>query len=197
MASGDLRSNVLDFLSDRAVKHGESVAYGWFIFQTVVENGRMDLETLDFRAMASFTRDFGTVERIDSEQSAVLTEQRVEPERCALWHAAIVSRSYTPGTPRAFMERLDPLGDSDNKSGWYIGVAEDPLDVKDPSNLFLQSLYELTIHDARFAPYWLLPVGFLVEFDGARPAITNRCSGPGPRRGFSWIRKLLGRAPGH
>src|SRR5262245_60620263 len=120
MASGDLRAVVLDFLSDRTVKHGESVEYGWFVFQTVVENGRMDLETLDFRAIASFTRDFGTVERIDAAQSAVLAEQRVEPERCALWHAALISRSYTPGAPHAFMERVDPL--EGNMSGWYIGV---------------------------------------------------------------------------
>ena len=179
MASSAIRSSVLDWLANRTVKHGESVEYGWFIFQTVVENGRTDLETLDFRAMATFTRDFGAVEQINAEQLAVLMQQRTEPEWCALWHAVLISRSYTPGTPRAFMERLDPL--EANKSGWYIGVAEDTLDVNDPANLHFQSLYELTIRDARFAPYWLLPVGYLVEFDGDRPAITNRCSGPGPR----------------
>ncbi|WP_425614158.1 hypothetical protein NA78x_004019 [Anatilimnocola sp. NA78] len=174
MASSALRSNVLDFLSTRTVKHGESVEYGWFIFQAIVENGQLDLETLDFLAMASFTRDFGPVERIDAEQSAVLAKQRVEPERCALWHAALISRSYMPGSPRAFMERLDQL--EGNKSGWFVGVADDPLDVNEPANLHFQSLYELTIHDARFAPYWLLPVGFHVEFDGNRPAITSRCT---------------------
>jgi hypothetical protein len=172
MASGDLRAKVLEFLSNRIVKHGESVEYGWFIFQTVVENGRLDLETLDFRAMASFTRDFLRVERIEAEQLAVLAEQRIKPACCALWHAALVSRSYTPGAPRAFMERLDPL--EANKSGWYIGIANDPLDVNDPANLHSQSLYELTIHDARFAPYWLLPAGFVVEFDGDRPVVTKR-----------------------
>jgi hypothetical protein len=172
MAATTIRSKVLDLLLTRTVKHGESVEYGWFIFQTVVENGQLDLETLDFRDLASFTRDFGPVERIDAEQSAVLAKQRVEQESCALWHAALVSRSYTPGVPRAFMERLDPL--EGNKSGWFIGVADDPLDVNEPANLHFQSLYELTIHDARFAPYWLLPAGFLVEFDGGRPAITNR-----------------------
>lgn len=171
MATRTIRSKVLDFLSTRTVKHGESVEYGWFIFQTVVEDGQLDLETLDFRAMASFTRDFGPVERIDAEQSGVLAKQRVEPEACALWHAALISRSYTPGASGAFMERLDPL--EDNKSGWYIGVADDPLE---PANLRFQSLYELTIHDARFAPYWLLPVGFRVEFKGDRPAITSRCT---------------------
>jgi len=172
MAKSTIRSKVLDFLSTRTVEHGESVEYGWFIFQTVVENGQLDLETLDFRDLASFTRDFGPVERIDAEQSAVLATQRVEPESCALWHAALISRSYTPGAPCAFMERLDPL--EDNKSGWYIGVADDPLDVNEPVNLHLKSLYELTIHDARFAQYWLLPVGSLVKFDGDRSAITLR-----------------------
>jgi hypothetical protein len=176
MASGDLRTSVLDFLSDRTVKHGESVEYGWFIFQAIVENGRVDLEMLDFRAMASFTRDFRIVERIQAEQLAVLAEHEVEPEWCALWHAALISRSYTPSAPRTFMERLDPL--EANSSGWYIGVADDPLDVNDPSHLHRQSLYELTIHDARFAPYWLLPVGFHVEFSGDRPAIANRCGEP-------------------
>ncbi|HQR06647.1 MAG TPA: hypothetical protein PLN21_07485 [Gemmatales bacterium] len=122
--------------------------------------------------MASFTRDFGPVERIYAEQSTVLAKQRVAPESCALWHAALISRSYTPDVPYAFMERLDSL--EDNKSGWYIGVADDPLDVNEPANLHFQSLYELTIHDARFAPYWLLPVGFLVEFDGDMPAVTRR-----------------------
>jgi hypothetical protein len=171
MATRSIQSKVLDLLSTRTVEHGESVEYGWFIFQTVVENGRLDLETLDFRAMASFTRDFGQVERIDLQQSAVLAKNRVEPESCAMWHAALISRSYTPGTPRMFMKRLEPL--ENNKSGWYIGVSNDPLDVNDPANLHLQSLYELTIYDPRLAPFWLLPIGFLVEFDGDSPAITK------------------------
>ncbi len=178
MASGDLRTSVLNFLSNRTVKNGESVEYGWFIVQTVIENGQVDLETLDFQAMASFTRDFSAVERIDAKQTSVLAEQRVGPERCALWHAALISRSYIPGSLHAFMERLDALQAS--KSGWYVGVADDPLDVNDPANLRFQSLYELTIHDTRFAPYWLLPVGFLVEFDGDRPVLTIRSGGSGP-----------------
>ncbi|MFT3883271.1 MAG: hypothetical protein QM703_26910 [Gemmatales bacterium] len=171
MATRTIRAEVLDFLSTRTVKHGESVEYGWFIFQTVVENGQLDLETLDFHDMASFTRDFGPVERIDAEQSAVLAKEQVEPESCALWHAALISRSYRAGAPCAFMKRLDPLENS--MSGWYIGVVDDPLDVNEPANLHFQSLYELTIHDARFAPYWLLPVGFIVEFDSEIPAVTR------------------------
>lgn len=190
MSQADIRSNVLAFLSNRTVKHGESVEFGWFIFRTVVENDRTDLETLDFRSMASFTREFAAVERIHAEQSSVLAWQRVAPAHCSLWHAALVSRSYTPGAPHAFMRRLD--ASEKNKSGWYIGVADDPLDVNDPANLQFQSLYELTIHDGRFAPYWLLPVGFVVSFDGDRPAVSSDRGRGWPRRAFSWIQKVLG-----
>lgn len=174
MASRTIQSNILDFLSSRTVKHGESVEYGWFIFRIIVENGQVAVETLDFQAMASFTRDLRIVEQIDVEQSSVLAKQGVEPGHCSLWHAALISRSYMPGAHHAYMHRLDDL--EANDSGWYIGVADDPLDVNDPTNLRFQSLYELTIHDRRFAPYWLLPSGFLVEFEGDSAAITNRCA---------------------
>ena len=169
MAATALRDDVLEFLSHRPVKDGESVEYGWFIFRTIVENGCVDLETLDFKAMASFTRDLSVVERIHNEQTGLLRGQRVEAMRCCLCHAAIVSRSYVPGHPAAFMNRLDEL--EQNKSGWYIGIADDPLDVNDPLNLYLQSLYELSIQDHRFLPYWLLPVGYLIEFEGTERRI--------------------------
>jgi hypothetical protein len=172
MTLNTIRSNVLNFLSNRTVKTDECVEYGWFIFRTVVESGQLNLETLDFHAIASFTRDFGRAEQINAEQSAVLAELGVEPEHCALWHAALISRSFQSGAPNAFMSRLNPI--EGNKSGWYIGVADDPLDVNASANLHFQSLYELTIYDMRFAPYWLLPVGFVVEFGDNMPVITKR-----------------------
>lgn len=172
MSSSTLRSSVLNFLANRTVKHGESVECGWFIFRTIVENGQLDLETLDFHAMASFTRDFRRADHINTEQLAVLAEYGVTPEHRSIWHAALISRSYEPGVPNAFMSRLDPIEDS--KSGWYIGVTDDPQDVKASENLHFQSLYELTIYDERLAPSWLLPIGFMVEFDADTPVITKR-----------------------
>jgi hypothetical protein len=164
MAADTIRSQVLNFLSNRTVKDGETVEFSWFIFNAVVEGGRVDLATLDFRKMASYTRDFTVAEEIHRQQMAVLAEAGVQPGWCALWHAAIVSRSYVPGHPHAFLHRTDDL--AANKSGWYVGIGDDPLNVNDPSNLFLRSLYELSIQDMRFAPCWLLPLGCVVEFDG-------------------------------
>jgi hypothetical protein len=171
MNSGAIRNDVLAFLAKRRVESGESVEYGWFIFQTIIKDGQLDVETLDFKEMASFTSDFSAVERIHGEQMAVLRGEGVEPGWCVLWHCAIVSRSYVPGHEQAFVSRLDEL--NQNKSGWYVGVADDPLDVNDVENLCLRSLYELSIRDSRFTPYWLLPIGYLVEFNGAEPRLSR------------------------
>jgi hypothetical protein len=155
-----IRAQVLEFLASRQVKDGETIEYGWFIFDAIVKNEQLDLQTLDFKKMASFTTDFSAVETIHAEQMKVLDEEKADPCWCALWHSATISRSYTPGHQSAFLHRMNEK--EGNDSGWYVGVTDDPLDVNDPKNLHLQSLYELTIHDRRLAPYWLLPVGYRV-----------------------------------
>jgi hypothetical protein len=99
----------------------------------------------------------------------VLKKWRARPSMCTLWHAAVVSRSYKPSIMNAFLKRDADLDQND--SGWYVGVADDSLDVNDPSNLALQSLYELSIHDARFTPYWLLPAGYVIQFTGPNASI--------------------------
>jgi hypothetical protein len=107
----------------------------------------------------------------------VLKEAGAIPAMCALCHAAVVSSSYKPGTAKAFIKRDANLNRND--SGWYVGITDDPLNVNDPSNLALQSLYELSmqslyelsIHDRRFTPYWLLPPGYVIEFDGSETSM--------------------------
>ena len=160
MNDKSIRAKVLKFLADRQAKDGETVKYSWFIFDAIVNDKQLELHTLDFEKMASYTTDFTAVETIHAEQMNVLAEEKAEPCRCALCHSATISRSYTPGHEFAFIERQDEL--EGNDSGWYVGVTDDPLDVNNPDNLHLQSLYELTIHDRRLAPYWLLPVGYRV-----------------------------------
>jgi len=159
-----LREAALSFLEDRNVRAGETVECGWFIFRVVSQGARFDLETLDFRAMASFTRDFSAVERIHDAQQRELAAQGVEPIACTLQHSALVSRSYFPGSRGAFIQRSESVGGTD--SGWYVGIRNDPLSLEDASSFVHQSLYELSIHDSRFLAYWLLPYGFHVLFDG-------------------------------
>jgi hypothetical protein len=163
MAS-EIREHVLQHLATRPTKDGETVEFGWFVFNVVKEGGRLDVRTLDFRQMASFTRDFTLVDEIHAEQMRLLDEAGVEPCPCRLWDSAILSKSYYPGHPKAYAVRdFEPEG---TLAGWYIGIEDDPLDVSGPENIVAQSLYEVSIKDRRFLPIWLLPVGYTVAFDG-------------------------------
>ena len=170
--SSRVRADVLKFLADRHVTHGESVEYGWFWFRAILEDGRVDLETLDCKAMASFTRDFHHVEEIHLAQMDVLAREReriVEPGWCTLAHAAVVSTSLMSGHPTVFMVRDGPIVGS--KSGWYVGTTDDTRNPDDASTYEMKSLYELSISDRRLLPYWLLPVGYEIYFDRAEPRV--------------------------
>jgi len=169
MTSKSIRAAVLDFLADREIKNNETVEFAWFVFFIVVENDRIDLKTLDFQAMASFTTDFREPEIIHAQQMAVLEAENLELCCCTLRQSATISRSYMPGSNKAFILRQP--SSNENDSGWYVGVLDDPLDVNDPNNLYLQSLYELTFHDWRLAPYWLLPIEYSVRFDSGEAVV--------------------------
>ena len=162
-----LRETALSYLADRSVRAGETVQCGWFIFRVVSGADDFALETLDFREMASFTQDFSAVERIHVAQQAMLSMQGVEAVDCTLQHSALVSRCYVPGRRDTFIERFRPVGGTD--SGWYIGILDDPSSMEDRASFAHQSLYELSIHDSRLLPYWLLPHGYRVFFDGRTP----------------------------
>ena len=179
-----IKADVLAYLSNRSAHPGETVQYGWFIFRLVGNGGRLDIETLDFKQIASFTDDFSVVERIHHEQLRVLEREGVDLAICNLQQYAIVSKSYRPDVTDPFMNRTSEV--EGNDSGWYVGVLGDSLDMNDPNSFEPRSLYEVSIHDHRFVPFWLLPSGFQVLFDGNRP-ITERSQGPpagdGPKAG--------------
>ena len=70
---------------------------------------------------------------------------------------ALVSRSYSPLRPDAFIERQTPSGEND--SGWYVGVLKEEKDMDDEGSFDVRSLYELSITDQRMLPFWLLSTG--------------------------------------
>jgi hypothetical protein len=149
------------FIADRPHHVGETVQFGWFIFR-IAERGRPPrIESLDFRQIASFTEDFSEVERIHSLQTAALVQFNASESPCTLWQSALVSASYSPRCSGAFLERQAPTDGND--SGWYVGVFNDTRDMDDIDSFGRRSLYELTIHDMRMAPYWLLPRGTIVS----------------------------------
>lgn len=168
MAS-EIREHVLHHLATRPTKHGETVEFGWFIFNVVKDGGGLDIETLDFKELASFTRDFSVVDEVYAQQMEVLDEEGVEPCPCRLWDRAILSKSYYPGHPKAYA--LREFEQDGNLAGWNIGIEDDPLDLSGNDNLVVQSLYEVSIKDRRFLPIWLLPVNYTVLFNGEQRRI--------------------------
>lgn len=164
-----LRETALQYLKMRDAKVGEAVQLGWFVFRVVDGQTGIDLESLDFRALASFTSDFQVSEQIYRAQQATLRCLGVSEMTCALTDSALVSRSYKPGGRSAYIERCSPTSEAD--SGWYVGVRDESLDFNGADSFVHQSLYELTIHDKRFAGFWLLPVGYRIYFDNDEPRI--------------------------
>ena len=96
-----IKQNVLSLIETRRAAPGESVEYGWFTFRVTEGDGGLDVETLDFQEMASFTRDFGIVEHIMAQQTRALEQAGAEPLLCNLRQFATVSRAYQPGPPSA------------------------------------------------------------------------------------------------
>ena len=158
-----IKSLVQQFLSERPHSAGETVQFGWFIFR-IAEGGQPPrIESLDFRRMTSFTDDFSEAQRIHSLQLAALRQFQAAECPCTLQQFAIVSTNYTPGHDGAFIERQRSADGND--SGWYVGIFNDSADMDDPASFRHRSLYELTIHDMRLAPYWLLPPDALIPLN--------------------------------
>jgi hypothetical protein len=154
---------VQKYLADGRVVVGEIVHAGWLVFRIASEGPPAELESLDFKNIASFTKDLSEAEAIFEMQADMLRIHSAEEEPCTLRHTAIVSKSYAPGHPKAFMKR-DATA-KDKASGWYVGVLDDPLSMEDAGTFLALSLYELSIADRRMLPYWLMPLDTLVSLE--------------------------------
>ena len=122
-----IRELALEQLKAQGAKPGELVQFSWFQFRLTETDGELDIETLDFQDNASYTKDFELVEQIHAAQVQVLQKEQVEPEFCNLRQCAMCSKSYAAGSPKAFLYRIGPAEDAE--AGWYVGVADDPLDL--------------------------------------------------------------------
>lgn len=149
------------FLSDRSIEIGQSIQLGWFYFWITEVGPPIRFRSLDFKRMATFTTDLSAAKTIYLSQQKTLLENFVDEEPCTFRNTALVSKSYTPGHQQAFLKRDQATHQND--SGWYVGILNDPLSMEDQSTFEIKSLYELSIHDDRMFPYWLMPVGTLVH----------------------------------
>lgn len=156
---------IQEFLANRAIAADQIIEFGWHIFKIRAVGPPLLLESLDFYAVASFTTDLSEAERIHQLQIAILKANSTDGEPCTLRNYAIVSRSYTPSHPDAFIKRDAVVRGQD--SGWYLGVLDDKLDFEDPNSFSKQSLYEISIMDNRTTAYWLLPIGSFVTLQNS------------------------------
>lgn len=152
-----MKSAIEAYLSGREIRAGETVQFGWFVFRIAEAGHPPRIESLDFRQLASFTHDFRLAEQIDASQKDTVRSFGVAEHPCTLRQSALVSVSYAPNHPDAFLQRQESTDAND--SGWYVGVLDDPADMHDAATFSRRSLYELTIHDMRLARFWLLPTG--------------------------------------
>jgi hypothetical protein len=155
-----MKSLVQRYLSEVTHRPGETIAFGWFIFRILEAGTPPEVESLDFKEMASFTTNFSAADRVRDLQFAALCRCQVNEEPCNFMQTALVSRSYSPDREDAFLERQTRSENHD--AGWYVGVLDEQLDLDDPDSFELKSLYEISIRDGRAIPYWLLPVGTTV-----------------------------------
>jgi hypothetical protein len=156
-----MKSAIEAYLSGRQHSAGETVQFGWFVFRIAAAGSPPHLESLNFRQMASFTDDFRMAEQIAASQTDMLRFFGALECPCTLLQSALVSVSYMPGHPDAFLQRRESADAHD--SGWYVGILDDPADMDDVATFARRSLYELTIHDVRLAPFWLLPSQTLIR----------------------------------
>ena len=165
MSTQQLREQLLSWLDSRSAQPGETVEFSWFVLRVTREaGGRIGIETLDFKDMASFTTDLTRLAEIHALQMEALQEHAVEADMCTNRHAAMVSNAYYPHHPSAFMLRMHSAQDSE--SGWYVGVEGEPLAINDPGRSSFVSTYELSLLDERLLPYWLFPGGYTIAFAG-------------------------------
>lgn len=147
-------------LAGRRIEVGHSVEFGWLILWVEEIGPPIVFRSLDLLRMASFTTDLRRAEMDHFLQRRVIEAYSADGEDCCLWYSEMISKSYEPGHPNAFLERQGPL--ERKASGWYVGIEDDPLDMNDFNSFEFKSLYELSISDDRMLPYWLMPVRTLV-----------------------------------
>lgn len=158
--NAQVKNEVLARLGSRGARPGEIVEFGWIALRVCGTPSALDVEALDFQAMASFTTDLTRALQVHQQQMDILREAGAEPERCTQRHAGLVSRGYVPGQPGTFLTRLGPARRSD--SGWVIGSVEERLTKESLKNSHFISLYEISLSDPRLLPFWLLPSYFTV-----------------------------------
>lgn len=154
------REELIASLRSSGARPGQTVEFGWLELRVCGTPSELDVESLDFQEMASFTTDLSRAMQIHQQQMDLLQMAGTSAERCTLRQAGLVSQGYVPGDPEIFLTRLGPA--QRNDSGWVIGSVAERLTRDSLKKSRFISLYELSRSDPRLLPFWLLPSYYTV-----------------------------------
>lgn len=155
------RNKMQEWLRSRGAQPGETVEFEWLVFNACETPSGIDVKSLDFEKMASFTLDLRPALRALLQQREFMTAHGFESEPCRMVDLANVCESYVPGQPGAFLMRCGPLDESGD-SGWIVGTVAEGVTERSLEKSRLMTLYEVTISDPRLARFWLLPSEYTV-----------------------------------
>ena len=152
-------------------KPGEVIQFGWLIIKVTGGSGSLEYEAMDFVGDGRYTSDLRKVSEIFEKQLATLKLNEAKTELCNHQQCALVPRELLNEGEinRVYMIRTHKA--ERNDSGWFIGLDDESVDIDDHENLIFVSTYSLSIKFPELLPFWLLPIGFEVDFENGVPKV--------------------------
>lgn len=141
---------------------GQQFQMGWMWFRIGIDSrgARVTAPRVGAPALC-YVEDCSDALQILASQQSILSKYNVESAPCDCTQTALIVRDL--GTcEKPFIDRL--AHQMDGRTGWYIGAHDSELDVTQPENLKLVSIWEVLSRRPELAPYLLLPPGWQVSF---------------------------------
>jgi hypothetical protein len=158
-----------DFLEGKVFTVGQTIQCSWMWFKVGTdEHGKSEVlaPTLGVMPM-DFAPDCSDALNLVLTQRYVCDSFGVECSWCNAAQSAIVVKDIA-ACGEVFMNRTEDQ--HGNISGWFFGASDSKLDVNDPENLELKSLWQLSCEHPESRDFFLLPAEWQVAFE-ERPVV--------------------------
>ena len=156
----------------RAFEDGDEFRIGFVWFRVAVDRRGTRVTAPRVGAPALIhTDDCSEALRLVAMQRKMLERYGAEAELCNCKQTVLIVRDLDR-CQTTFIDRL--AGEMGDRSGWYVGAHDSQLDVQQPENLKLVSLWSLMSNRPELAPYLLLPTGWQVSFANGAVVMRDR-----------------------
>ncbi len=149
---------------------GQSLQYGYTVLRCKVQSRQLRLLAPDFRSMPiNWISDLGRAFKTVALHKYTPETFGFTPDIPTLQQTAIVGQKFD--TIPMFANRLQPVENNPNDSGWFFGSGSEDVDNEDPDQLSILSLYEATLAAPHVLQFLSMPVGCQIVFDGGNPVV--------------------------